>query len=78
MFDPESGSLVDRTENVVAAWYASGGHFEEHRSDAREAGAGQAQNVWVAPEEPGRVGLWVVLRDGRGGLGHATYPLEIR
>jgi hypothetical protein len=37
----------------------------------------QAENGWSAPSEPGAVRLWVVLRDGRGGVGYGGYRLEI-
>jgi hypothetical protein len=33
--------------------------------------------VWIAPAEPGRVTLWVVLRDDRGGVAWRTPFVEV-
>jgi hypothetical protein len=51
--------------------------------DAATSGAGQAdvptstQNVWHAPETPGPVYLWAVLRDNRGGIDFAAFEIDV-
>jgi hypothetical protein len=76
LYDSESQALTERTEALLASWYATGGEFDEPRSEATGASP-QAENGWAAPSEPGPVRLWVVLRDGRGGVGYGAYSLEI-
>jgi hypothetical protein len=52
------------------AWYATGGHF----SDGTTGGVDPldpeiaTSTTWTAPADPGLVTLWVVQRDGRGGM----------
>lgn len=77
MYDVEAQALVDRTESLLATWYATAGEFDDERSEATSAEP-QALNGWTAPAEPGPVQLWVVLRDGRGGTGFGSYRLEIQ
>jgi hypothetical protein len=76
MYDAEARALVDRTEVLLASWYATAGKFDQPRTEAT-AGQFQAENGWSAPSQPGPVRLWVVLRDGRGGVGFGAYSLEI-
>lgn len=76
MYDAGARAIVERTETLLASWYATDGAFDEPRSAAASA-AFQAENGWSAPREPGPVRLWVVLRDGRGGVGYGAYRLEI-
>jgi hypothetical protein len=77
MYDPQAQGLVDRTEALLASWYATAGKFDEPRTEATLDTPFQAENGWSAPTEAGPVRLWVVLRDGRGGVGFAAYRLEI-
>jgi hypothetical protein len=35
------------------------------------------QNVWHAPETPGPVYLWAVLRDNRGGVDFAAFEIDV-
>lgn len=76
MYDSEAEALVERNEVLLASWYASSGEFEAARTEAA-GGPFRADNAWSAPIEGGPVRLWVVLRDGRGGVGYAAYPLEV-
>jgi hypothetical protein len=76
LYDAEAEALVERTEGLLASWYATAGVFDEPRTEA-VSGPFQAENGWSAPSEPGAVRLWVVLRDGRGGVGYGGYRLEI-
>jgi len=76
MYDTEATALVDRTETLLATWYATAGDFDAPRTEATGP-APETENAWSAPAEPGPVRLWVVLRDGRGGVGYGVYRLEI-
>jgi hypothetical protein len=77
VLDPESGALADRSEEVLASWYTSGGGFDEPRTGAADVLAPQAENIWQVPLEPGPAAVWVVLRDGRGGIGYANYRFQV-
>jgi hypothetical protein len=76
--DPTSKQIVTRRESMVASWYASTGLFDEDRSGRGETDtATTAANTWIAPDAPGPVHLWVVLRDARGGVGWASYTVAV-
>ncbi len=73
--DPETRSLAERRETLRVAWFSPAGRFDD---DATGASAeGESANGWVAPEAPGTVPLWVVIRDDRGGVGFASYRVEV-
>lgn len=77
LFDSGAGVLVEQTEALFASWYATAGVFHDYRTGA-SPGAGAAENLWLAPGEPGPVDLWVVLRDGRGGVSFGSYRVVVR
>lgn len=75
---PASRALLERSEEVLASWYASGGGFDAPRTGSVELTSPHAENTWNAPLQPGPASVWVVLRDGRGGVGHAHYRFEMQ
>lgn len=76
-FDSRNRTIVERRESLSASWYANDGTFETYRSEPSSEGATSATNSWTAPRRAGRVSLWVVLRDGRGGVGWQSYVVEV-
>lgn len=78
-FDPLSRQLVDRREALRVAWFASDGAFDHERTgrSPEEADEASTENAWRAPDEPGDVRLWVVVRDDRGGVGWGSYQLQV-
>lgn len=76
MLDPESLTVVERSEVLIASWYATAGAFEEPRTGP-DGAAPSSLNTWTAPASPGPVELWVVLRDGRGGVGYAMRRFNV-
>jgi hypothetical protein len=77
MFDPAEQALVERTEVIIASWYATAGELDQHRTESPDGGATSASNGWWAPPDTGPVRLWVVLRDGRGGIGYGAYRFVV-
>lgn len=76
MLDPEAFGIVERTELLIASWYATAGAFAEPRTGP-DGASPSALNRWSAPASPGPVELWVVLRDGRGGVGYAARRFNV-
>lgn len=77
-YDVTTLRLVERREAVRVAWYATGGELDEPRTGRAEGDAETTtDNTWVAPSEPGRVYLWLVVRDDRGGTGFESYAFEV-
>lgn len=77
-FDPLALSLATRREAIGVTWYASAGELDEARTGrASDDELAFADNGWVAPDEPGPVYLWVVLRDDRGGVGVGELTVEV-
>ncbi len=71
-------TLDMQRESLRLSWYATGGAF-----DHDVTGRGQSetetftQNVWTAPETPGPVHFWTVLRDDRGGIDFASAEIDV-
>jgi hypothetical protein len=78
-FDVDAQALAVQRESLAVAWYATQGSFDSDRSgrDATDT-ATTSDNGWTAPSAAGRVHLWAVLRDNRGGIGWAEYALDVR
>lgn len=78
VFDREAQAIVDARESLRASWFTTAGEFEDDRTgrDAADPETSTA-NAWTAPSEPGRVFLWAVLRDSRGGLDFIEWAVEV-
>lgn len=77
VFDPASRTLVDHREAIRASWFVSGGELASDRTGRSEVEDQTfVDDVWTTPD-PGPAYLWVVLRDSRGGIAFAGYPIAI-
>jgi hypothetical protein len=77
--DPASGVLVARRESMAVAWFATAGTFAIERAGRdNDDLAVTSDNTWQAPDAPGLVTMWVVLRDERGGVGWRQVTLDVR
>jgi len=74
--DLETRTAVPRREALSVAWFGNGGRFEISVTDDAE-GTDSTENVWTAPDEPGVFGLWLVLRDDRGGVSWQALSIEV-
>lgn len=76
--DITSQTVVDQREGVHVSWYATAGTFDQDRTGNDGTNdATTSDNGWTAPSKAGPVTLWVVLHDDRGGIGWATYGLDV-
>jgi hypothetical protein len=79
IFDPASQLVVPRREAMRVSWFATAGSFESDRTGrAEDDQASTTDDAWVAPDVPGAVHLWRVLRDSRGGVAFAEDVLQVR
>lgn len=78
-YDRLEQRLVDARETMVVSFFATTGFFAFDRI-GREASDLQLHvtNTWRAPQTPGTVHLWFVLRDDRGGVAFAAREMEVR
>ncbi|HEY0463099.1 MAG TPA: hypothetical protein VGC79_02770 [Polyangiaceae bacterium] len=78
--DPESHVLVDRHESMRVSWFATGGSlYTDHTGRGQdEFTQTSSDNTWTAPEEPGPVFMWVVLRDDRGGVDWRSFKVIVQ
>jgi hypothetical protein len=77
-FDLASQSVVDQRESMAVAWFATGGSFDNDRTGRESSDTtDSSDNGWRAPDGPGPVYLWVVLRDNRGGVGWEQYTIQV-
>ena len=77
--DPSSGAIVTRHESMRVSWFTTQGTFRDDRTGSLEAdfAVTTSDNTWTAPNTPGPVFMWVVLRDDRGGSDWQSYQLQV-
>lgn len=77
-FDPLELRVATRREGIGVTWYTTAGRLDEARTGrATDELEPTSDNGWQAPDEPGLVHFWVVLRDDRGGTGWASFDLQV-
>lgn len=74
--DPATRTVTTQRETVTVAWFTTGGSFASSSTDDPE-GNDFTENVWTAPDEPGTLNIWLVLRDNRGGVSWRTLEVEV-
>lgn len=73
------GMLVTHAEALRVSWFGTGGTFAHDRSGRGEAETETFADVeWTAPDAPGTVRIWAVLRDTRGGVDWGDFRIEVR
>ena len=77
--DPTTGELAPRHESMRVAWFSTAGSFEDDHTGRTEDDFAMtsSDNVWIAPNAPGLVFMWVVLRDARGGSDWQSFQLQV-
>jgi len=63
---PATRRLETSREALRVSWFAAQGHFAFSTTAGEDSPA--IRNTWQAPDEPGNLALWAVLRDSRGGV----------
>lgn len=78
--DPAKHALVHRHEAIRVSWFATDGDYDHDRTGRTEAETKTASsdNAWTAPKGKGEVRLWIVIRDDRGGVGWASYRIDVQ
>jgi hypothetical protein len=78
-YDPETRRVSGRREGMRVSWFSTAGTFRDARTGRteQEADTSYSANLWTAPAREGRVTLWVVLRDDRGGVSWQTYAVFV-
>lgn len=78
-YDPLNLTLADRRESMRVAWYSTAGSFaHDHTGRTGDETESFTDNEWHAPDAPGVVHLWAVLRDDRGGIGWQRYVIDVQ
>ena len=73
VYDARDGTLGERTENLEARFFTTAGSFS---SDAA-SGDGELASQLTVPDVSGRMTLWVVVRDERGGIAFQEANVEV-
>ncbi|CAN5462778.1 hypothetical protein BH11MYX1_BH11MYX1_54410 [soil metagenome] len=77
-FDPSAMQLVTRHEAMRVSWFATSGELAVDASAVTEDDpALTVSTTWRAPQVPGPAWIWLVLRDSRGGIATATFPITV-
>ena len=68
-----TGSITEGLERPYYSWLSTDGTFDQEttRAPVRE-------EIWIAPEEPGEYPLYMVVRDGHGGMTACRTQVEVR
>jgi len=72
----ETGGEYEREETRFWAWYADAGSLLPTDTALGDEPATR-DAAWEAPREPGSYTLWVVERDGRGGVAWQDWELRV-
>lgn len=75
LVDPITQTLVERDEELAVSWFATAGSFSAGRTFG--SFESDSETEWTSPEAPGSLTLWAVLRDSRGGIDFAEFPLAV-
>lgn len=75
LLDSESRSLESTKETYLATFYGSAGGLPEHRKllDKNHS----VTSAWQTAEGVDSATFWIVVRDGRGGVGFAQFEVEV-
>ncbi|HEX7671332.1 MAG TPA: hypothetical protein VF395_17180 [Polyangiaceae bacterium] len=77
--DPVNHVLADRREAIRVSWFTTDGDYSHERTGRTEDDSAVfSDNEFTAPSDRGRVFLWVVLRDDRGGVGFTGYRIDVQ
>lgn len=79
IYDPIAQAVELRGEELVVSWYATAGDFDAARTDSASLGTQEAagsRNRFRAPAS-GRVQLWAIVRDDRGGVSWSSVTLRV-
>jgi hypothetical protein len=79
-FNPESRRVETRRESIRVSWFSTAGRFRDAVTGREEAEFEQTttENSWTAPEQPGDVRVWAVIRDARGGQSFRSFLVSVR
>jgi len=78
-YDRAQQALTRKREAMRVSWYVDAGSLDTDSTGRAENDLElRVANHWIAPKTPGKYGLWVVLRDSRGGVDFSAYVLEVR
>ena len=73
--DPATRRLETSHEALRVSWFAAQGHFAFSTTAGKDSPA--IGNTWHAPDEPGNVVVWAVLRDSRGGVAVWSQSIDV-
>ncbi|WP_156338756.1 hypothetical protein [Chondromyces crocatus] len=77
-FDAQAAAVQRRREGLLVSWFATAGAFDADRTGRTgDEAETTTDNTWTAPDTPGEVRLWLVLRDDRGGTGWQSYRFAV-
>jgi len=77
---PDAGSRDLASEHYLYSFFSTAGTISSfHSTDTTSTGQGAPTWVdWTAPAKNQEVRLWVVVRDGRGGIASADWTVTVR
>lgn len=75
----DTRTVEARREGISVAWYGSAGKLANAQTGRTESDPDGVDsfNTWTAPDSPGLVKLWIVLRDDRGGVGWQEHLVDV-
>jgi len=78
-WNPDSRALEVRHESIRVSWYATDGKFVDPVTgrDESEFSETSTTNGWTAPSRSGKVTLWLVIRDARGGQSFRSFTVAV-
>ncbi len=77
-FNPDARVLETHRESIRVSWFSTAGRFDNAVTGRDEdEPESTTDNRWVAPQAAGRVRVWLVIRDARGGQSFRTFVARV-
>ncbi|MEO6601323.1 MAG: hypothetical protein ABIQ16_15705 [Polyangiaceae bacterium] len=79
-FNPDARTLETRHESMRVSWFATDGRFDNAVTgrDEDEFTISSTDNTWTAPQVAGKVRVWSVIRDARGGQSFRSFLIIVQ
>jgi hypothetical protein len=68
--------VVERTEDPIASWFGTGGKFGNEQTTTQLTKT--LDNTFTAPDAPGPIAIYIVVRDQRGGVGWTSLDVLVQ
>jgi len=75
--DAFGAQIVDDVEHLSVSWFTTAGSFTHARTSLAGGTTSSSNELSIAADAPGTALVWVVVRDGRGGVAYQELAMPV-